>query len=760
MLKADTKCSEKRGISIIICCYNSSKMLPKTLRFLREQNVPADLPWEIIVVDNASTDETAEVAVKLWPKDVAIPLKVVAEAKAGLINARIRGMLEAQYDFVSFVDDDNWVEPNWVRIVSEVMTAYPKVGACGGQCIAVFDVEPPFWFEHFQKSYAVGAQSTERGDITWKTGHLWGAGLCLRKSAWDQLAGKDFSFLLNGRKGDILDSGEDYELCYALRLAGWRLWYEPNLKLRHFMHEKRLKWSYLRRIQRGVGRSTLGFDPYIFATYNTPERIKDIAGKKWLWQVFRSCYILIFRNGKELLSSILSISFNGFEGNGALLRFERELARIIELLRTRTRYDDNIRSIENAEWRIYDNPLINLELKKVIKASRTYQFDASLGVNLHQGDIMDEVQINRGIRESAVCVQNPRPLVTVLICNYNYGRYLSAAIQSAMAQTWEPLEIIVVDDGSNDESRLLLERYKDRIHVILKENGGQASAFNAGISAARGEIICFLDSDDFWYPEKVECVVKKFIETPCGLVSHDLHDVDEGGNIIANGTTHSNKNNVHLMRGDLLEPIIKNGFAWMFPPTSGISVIAKIAKKFIPLPEKSWRICADNPVAYAAICHAPVEVLDKVLGAYRHHQNNGFASQRKDQVSKKVINLIIRTERYFYLRDYLVRMGCENFKQEPKDSYRFYRYCCFICREKPWRYLVQLWKRNIRCFHKGNEKDFEWSLLNVARFIIIDTMLSLLMLMGFPHCYSPYRKYYHNNSIKYCSRVKRYLEVD
>ena len=88
---------------------------------------------------------------------------------------------------------------------------------------------------------------------------------------------------------------------------------------------------------------------------------------------------------------------------------------------------------------------------------------------------------------------NSKPLVTILICNYNYGRFLAEAIESALAQTWKNIEVIVVDDGSTDESREILTKYKGKIRIILKENGGQASAFNAGIAKARGEIVCFLD---------------------------------------------------------------------------------------------------------------------------------------------------------------------------------------------------------------------------------------------------------------------------
>ena len=344
------------SVSIVICCYNSASRLPETLNHLLVQDAPIDLKWEVILVDNASTDNTAKLAVTLWPKDLTVPLKVVSEPKPGLTNARKRGLREAQYDLVCFVDDDNWLSPNWVRLVAEVMATHPAVGACGGQSEAVFESEPPFWFDQFQNSYAVGPQSDEGGDITWSKGHLWGAGLVLRKEAWEELIKKGFQFLLTDRKGKSLSSGGDCELCYALRLAGWRLWYEPNLTLRHYITDNRLTWHYLRRVQRGVGRSTLGFDPYIFATYYRPDQIKAIGGQIWLWQLFRSCYILIFRNSKTLISNF---SYR-FEGNKGILHFERIFARILELINMRSEYDRNILKTQHADWKTLKKPLISI----------------------------------------------------------------------------------------------------------------------------------------------------------------------------------------------------------------------------------------------------------------------------------------------------------------------------------------------------------------------------------------------------------------
>jgi glycosyltransferase involved in cell wall biosynthesis len=94
-------------------------------------------------------------------------------------------------------------------------------------------------------------------------------------------------------------------------------------------------------------------------------------------------------------------------------------------------------------------------------------------------------------------------LATVLITSYNYAAFLPEAIDSALGQTHPEVEVVVVDDGSTDDSRETIARYGDRIVPVLQENAGQASATNAGFAASRGDIVCLLDADDFFAPEKV-----------------------------------------------------------------------------------------------------------------------------------------------------------------------------------------------------------------------------------------------------------------
>ena len=108
---------------------------------------------------------------------------------------------------------------------------------------------------------------------------------------------------------------------------------------------------------------------------------------------------------------------------------------------------------------------------------------------------------------------NTEPLtLTILINNHNYATYLRESTDSALEQTYPRIEVVVVDDGSTDESAEIIRSYGDRIVPVFKSNGGQASAFNAGFAHSTGDIICLLDSDDVFEPQKAAEIVNAYQE--------------------------------------------------------------------------------------------------------------------------------------------------------------------------------------------------------------------------------------------------------
>lgn len=124
------------------------------------------------------------------------------------------------------------------------------------------------------------------------------------------------------------------------------------------------------------------------------------------------------------------------------------------------------------------------------------------------------------------------PFVTVLIDTYNHRNFIEEAINSVLSQNFpvSETEILVVDDGSTDDTDELVRKFAPRVRLLRKSNGGQASAFNAGIPEARGEILAFLDGDDWWAPEKLTAVTEAFAgNTSVGLVGHGVTEVYPDG---------------------------------------------------------------------------------------------------------------------------------------------------------------------------------------------------------------------------------------
>ncbi len=212
--------------------------------------------------------------------------------------------------------------------------------------------------------------------------------------------------------------------------------------------------------------------------------------------------------------------------------------------------------------------------------------------------------------------------VSVVINNYNYGRFLEQAINSVLVQTYQNVELIVVDDGSTDQSSKVLMKYAKQATIIQKKNGGQASAFNVGIARATGEFIILLDSDDYLFPDTVELCLNYFCDG-YSRIYFRLRQVDEYDNTII-ATPKTTDSFFHLDGCALSAAAERAEFPSV--PTSGNMFDAKILKSVLPVPEKEYRICADSFIFVNTAQQGPVRSVDLELGAYRIHGSNNFSS--------------------------------------------------------------------------------------------------------------------------------------
>ena len=251
-----------KGISIIICCYNSESRLPKTLEYLSKQTIDRNIPVELLIVNNASTDNTKEVALEEWNKYGGdFLLRMIDEDQPGHMYARRRGVQESQYEYVLFCDDDNWLQSDYLQIAFDLMESNARIGALGGKSIAVSDIDFPEWFSDFETDYAVGEQSNESGDVT-KRRWLWGAGIVARRVLLNKVFDKKNPFLNQGRTGNVLTSGDDIEICKRILLLGYTLYYDKSLVLNHYIAPNRLTWAYKKKLVKGFERSNAILQKY------------------------------------------------------------------------------------------------------------------------------------------------------------------------------------------------------------------------------------------------------------------------------------------------------------------------------------------------------------------------------------------------------------------------------------------------------------------------------------------------------------------
>ncbi|MFB2938667.1 glycosyltransferase family 2 protein [Aerosakkonemataceae cyanobacterium BLCC-F154] len=228
---------------------------------------------------------------------------------------------------------------------------------------------------------------------------------------------------------------------------------------------------------------------------------------------------------------------------------------------------------------------------------------------------------------------NNQPLVSILINNYNYGHFLGEAIDSALNQTYSNIEVIVVDDGSTDNSREIIQSYNSKVIPIFKANGGQASAFNEGFATSSGEIICFLDSDDIFQPEKVTEIVQVFAQYPkIGWCFHPLKFLSTNREDLPK-ENYSGSSEIYDLRTFIQQGKLKGKLPFG-TATSGLCFNRSLLKQILPMPE-AIRITSDDYIKYLALGLEPGAILLKEIAIQRIHGNNAYTF-RKDKVNLKI----------------------------------------------------------------------------------------------------------------------------
>ncbi len=221
-----------------------------------------------------------------------------------------------------------------------------------------------------------------------------------------------------------------------------------------------------------------------------------------------------------------------------------------------------------------------------------------------------------------------RPFVSVLIDTYNHEKFIEQAITSVLEQNSSPsdFEILVVDDGSTDGTPELIKKFAPRVTYLPKKNGGQASAFNLGIPQCRGEIIAFLDGDDWWEPGKLAAVLTEFESHPeIGAVGHGIFEVDEKG-IQLYANVPDSCYSCGLCTLDEAQRFL---LLRSFLGTSRFAIRRAVLDRILPIPE-ALLVEADEFLFTMAVAIAGCIVLDQPLTSYRYHADNQFQFSERD----------------------------------------------------------------------------------------------------------------------------------
>ncbi|WP_199316171.1 glycosyltransferase [Tolypothrix sp. FACHB-123] len=212
---------------------------------------------------------------------------------------------------------------------------------------------------------------------------------------------------------------------------------------------------------------------------------------------------------------------------------------------------------------------------------------------------------------------------------------MKEAIDTALNQTYKNIEVIVVDDDSKDNSRKIIASYGDRIVPILKENGGQCSCFNAGFEASRGEIICFLDADDIYLPEKVAKVVEIFnTSSEVEWCFHNLRWVDEKGELLPQLSTQR-----PTIECDFRDVVKSGRIPPPLPATSALCFRRSLLAKFLPMPISKAVKSTDFYFKFMAVALSKGYFLGEVLAFHRIHGNNA-ATLKVDNQSLRAVQYI------------------------------------------------------------------------------------------------------------------------
>ena len=207
------------------------------------------------------------------------------------------------------------------------------------------------------------------------------------------------------------------------------------------------------------------------------------------------------------------------------------------------------------------------------------------------------------------------PRISVLVCNHNYAHYIGQTLDSVLAQTVPAFEIVVVDDGSTDDSVAVVQAYADRgVRLVTQANAGQAAAYNTALLQTRGDVLLFVDSDDLLLPDALAEVGRRFT-AGVAKVHFRLSLIGPDGALLGGAIPHQ------LAEGEVATRLLRHGVPHSSPPASGNAYRRSVLAPLFPLPlDANDRHGADFFCIYGSALFGSVAACPQVLGLYRLHR--------------------------------------------------------------------------------------------------------------------------------------------
>ncbi len=256
--------------TVAIRTFNGAKRLPDLLDRLRSQHSTESIAWEVVIVDNNSTDHTVQIVQQYQAHWIdQCELRYVFEPQQGAAIARKRAIQEAKGTLIGFLDDDNLPDANWVFSAYTFAQAHPRAGAFGSRIVPHYEIDPPQNFDRIAHYLPIMLRKTSFRYDSHRRGMPVGAGLVVRKQAWiDRVVGAQ---IIQGpiKQGFGL-KGEETEALWKIKRGNWEIWYNAEMSIVHQIPSWRLEKSYLMNFFRVIGLSQHRFRMLRYPMWQRP----------------------------------------------------------------------------------------------------------------------------------------------------------------------------------------------------------------------------------------------------------------------------------------------------------------------------------------------------------------------------------------------------------------------------------------------------------------------------------------------------------